>query len=233
MALSKLEIQQMLREMNVKFGADETYEDLKHRLQQENHSLWLKSVSGNRSTGGGKARVVVRKRRQTKPPVSETTDTESPATKNKVTKVTSRENLGDDGRKTKLVNRPRPMDKPEPGQHWKTAADGTQPFNRTKNVFSSVLRRAKFCCERCGKKSGKGPGAFELQPYYIQPLAEGGEHSIKNVVALCPPCLETMETDPSAKELKELKRKTRSRLYDSLEVVRKKKNTKRRHPPSD
>lgn len=74
--------------------------------------------------------------------------------------------------------------------------------------------------------------AFELKPYHIQPLSDGGEHSIKNVVALCPSCLETIDADPSAKELKELKRKTRSRLYGSLQVVRK-KNTKRRHPASD
>jgi hypothetical protein len=46
MTLSKLEIQQMLREMNVKFDADETLDALKQRLQKEHHSLWLKSGVG-------------------------------------------------------------------------------------------------------------------------------------------------------------------------------------------
>ncbi|WP_419655603.1 uncharacterized protein Dvar_46950 [Desulfosarcina variabilis str. Montpellier] len=230
MALSKLELQQMLREMNVKFSADETYEELKHRLQQKNHSLWLKSVSGSQTAKGGKTRVVVRKRKETRPPADENG---APATEQRVTKPRYPERLGDGDRKQKFANRPRPVDKPAPGQHWKSAADGTEPFNRTKNVFNSVLRRAKHCCERCGQKSASGSQAFELQPYHIQPLSEGGEHSIKNVVALCPSCLEAMDQDPSAKELKELKRKTRSRLYDSLQVVRKKKNTRRRRPASD
>lgn len=233
MALSKLELQQMLREMNVKFDADETYEELKHRLQQENHSLWLKSVSENRTANGGGKRVVVRKRKETRSPEGETAENRAPTTEKKSTIISSREHSGDDGRRHKPANRPRPVNKPEPGQPWKPAADGTQPFNRTKNVFKSVLRRAKHYCERCGKRSGNGPQAFELQPYHIQPLSEGGEHSIKNVVALCPSCLETMDADPSAKELKELKRKTRCRLYDSLQVVRKKRNTKRRHSASD
>jgi hypothetical protein len=232
MALSKLEIQQMLREMNVKFGADETYGELKHRLQKENHSLWLKSVSGNRTANGGKPRVVVRKRKETTQPADEAA-ADVLATQKKVTHPSFHESLGSDGHRYKPANRPKPVDKPAPGQHWKPAADGTEPFNRTKNVFNSVLRRAKHCCERCGKRPGDGRQAFELQPYHIQPLSEGGEHSIKNVVALCPSCVEAMNADPSAKELKDLKRKTRSRLYDSLQVVRKKKNTRRRHSASD
>ncbi|WP_054690946.1 hypothetical protein [Desulfosarcina cetonica] len=57
MTLSKLEIQQMLREMNVKFDADETYDELKQRLQKENHSLWLKSVSGDRGATRPESKV--------------------------------------------------------------------------------------------------------------------------------------------------------------------------------
>ena len=232
MTLSKLELQQMLREMNVKFSADETYEELKHRLQQENHSLWLKSVSNNRTANGGRSRVVVRRRKETRQSAGEADQISTPATKTKVSPFSSHEGVGEDGLRHRPASRPRPIDKPSPGQHWKPAADGTKPFNRTKNVFSSVLKRAKHCCERCGKRPGDDAQAFELQPYHIQPLSDGGEHSIKNVVALCPSCLEAIDADPSARELKELKRKTRSRLYGSLQVVRK-KNTKRRHPASD
>ena len=64
MTLSKLEVQQMLREMNVKFSADETLDALKQRLQKENHSLWLKSVSGSRTADGKSEKVRVRKRKK-------------------------------------------------------------------------------------------------------------------------------------------------------------------------
>jgi hypothetical protein len=229
MALSKLEIQQMLREMNVKFNADESYEELKHRLQQEHHSLWLKSVSGNRFPDGGNESVVVRKRKRKNPTEMEAAEAANQPARPALSEKSARRAVTDHNRKPEPAYRPRPVEKPAPGKPWKPAADGTEPFNRAKNVFSSVLRRAKRCCERCGKRSGEGPHAFELEPFYIQPLSQGGEHSIKNMVALCPGCREAIETDPSAKEIKELKRKTRFPLYDSLQVVRKKSISLRRH----
>ncbi|WP_372683019.1 HNH endonuclease, partial [Desulfosarcina sp.] len=131
-------------------------------------------------------------------------------------------------RKPESAPRSQAIDKPEPGKPWKAAADGTEPFNRKKNVFDSVLKRSRMCCECCGTRTGEGTGSDRLEPYYILPLLQGGEHSIKNVVALCPACRSSMETDPDPKTIKELKRKTRSKLYASLQVVRKKKARSRR-----
>ncbi len=223
MALSKLEIQQMLREMNVKFDAHETYEQLKHRLQQEHHSLWLKSGSQNRPGSSNVPRTVVRKRRKKIPPEAESIDSPMHTAHKTAAEKSTRPGISGNGRQPVPPRRMRPIEKPAPGKPWKPAGDGTQPFTRTKNVFKSVLKRAKNRCERCGKETGEGPQAVELHPYYIQPIAEGGEHSIKNMVGLCPSCLEAMEKDPSSKDIKALKRKTRSRLYDSLQVVRKKR----------
>jgi hypothetical protein len=229
MALTKLEIQQMLREMNVKFSADETYDALKLRLQQENHSLWLKSVSNNRSGGNDSRRVVVRKRKRGTSD-GETAGTDAPSDQKPVFEKDTRRGTTGQGHKPETAYVPRAIEKPESGKPWKAAADGTQPFNRTKNVFQSVLKRAKHCCEHCGAKAGTDPDGKELVPFYIQPISGGGEHSIKNMVALCPVCVAVMEAGPSAKDIKELKRKTRSRLYGSLQVVRKKK-TPARHDP--
>lgn len=228
MTLSKLEIQQMLREMNVKFDADETYEELKARLQQENHSLWLKSMSSGRHAPDGAGKILVRKRKKASP---EPPDADMPPARQK-----------SDARGTQLPSsqrsrgasdpfRPRPIEKPEPGKPWKAAADGVTPFNRKKNVFESVLRRAGGKCERCGQAAGPGTTAGELIAYHIDPLDRGGEHSIKNVVAVCPTCREMLENDPSARDVKDLKRKTRSRLYDSLQVIRK-KTIRTRRPAS-
>ena len=174
MTLSKLEIQQMLREMNVKFDADETYAELKHRLQQENHSLWLKSVSGDRGTQGTDKRVVVRKRRKTGSDAQDTDDRDLHSNRKATVGKNRRDEAHDHDRRNKPAYPSRPVDKPSPGQHWKSAADGTEPFNRTKNVFDSVLKRARNCCERCGVKCGEGKGRVELEPYYIEPLARGG-----------------------------------------------------------
>ena len=223
MALSRTEIQQMLREMNIKFEPDEPYEALKQRLQQKNHSLWLKSIRGR--TGS----VRVRKRPSPLPPSGRTDDPPCGAS--------PREALSGPGRPTaprvdrKPVPPSRPIEKPSAGKPWKTAAEGTQPFNRTQNVFDFVLRRARNCCEGCGARSGRLPDGDKLQPFHILPLSQGGQHSVKNVVALCPACREALAAHPSAKTIKDLKRKTRTKLYEAVKTVRKRSVGRRqRHP---
>jgi len=228
MALSKLEIQQMLREMNVKFSADETYEDLKQRLQKENRSLWLKAVSESRAEGGSSKNVFVRKRRKQStpqnPPSDPTAEAENLGTERK---PAFRSDASRSRRRQPSVPR-HVIEKPAPGKPWKEAASGTEPFNRKKKVFETILRRSRMCCENCGKHCDAAAGKPDLQPFTIIPLEEGGEHTIKNVVALCPDCLAALQTDPDPKTIKALKRKTRVRIYDSLEVVRKKKVRARR-----
>ncbi len=231
MTLSKLEIQQMLREMNVKFDADETLESLKQRLQQKNHSLWLNSVSGKRIAADGTEKIIVRKRKKEASPQDPMAD--SPRVSAKLDESGKPITRGAPGypRKPESSYRPQPIEKPAPGKPWKASADGTVPFNRKKKVFDSVLRRARMCCECCGNPSGEATGSTDLEPFHILPLSAGGEHTIKNVVALCPACMEGMGNDPDPKAIKDLKRKTRAKLYDSLQVVRKKKVHSRRRDP--
>jgi hypothetical protein len=224
MQLSRLEIQQMLREMNVKFSADETFEALKQRLQQENHARWLKSVAGGREDEKKLGRQVVRKRKKAKPPQASTPDIQE--TPSEPRKRRSKQSSAEQPKAP--VFRRHPIDKPAPGKPWKEAADGIEPFNRKKKVFESVLRRSRMCCEGCGNLADEDSGQPDLTPFHIQPLDQGGEHSVKNVVALCPTCLETIQTDPDLKIIKELKRRARAKLYDSLEVVRKKKGRGRK-----
>ena len=232
MTLSKLEIQQMLREMNVKFEADATYDELRQLLQQENHNRWLKSTSGNRSTAGATQRILVKKRKKEAPSPDSTTDPTSGSTKVEASGKSAARTAAGYPRRPEPTYRPQAIEKPAPGKPWKAAADGTEPFNRQKNVFASVLRRAGMCCEHCGVKNGGETGAADLEPYHVLPLSQGGEHSIKNVVALCPACRDAMENNPEPKAIKDLKRKTRSKLYDSLQVEKKKPARTRRRFPS-
>ena len=90
-------------------------------------------------------------------------------------------------------------------------------------------------CECCGTQTGQGTESdFSLKPYHIEPLDQGGEDSVKNVVALCPTCFDKMGKNPDGKCIKALKRKTRAKLYDTLQVVKKKsrKNRHRFYPPT-
>ena len=232
MTLSKLEIQQMLREMNVKFNVDDSYQTLKHRLQEENHNQWLKSVSKCRASAGTTNKVVVRKRKKEAQAPDASSDIQDLSARLDSFEEAARRRKADYPRNAEPVYRPHPIEKPGPGKPWKTVADGTEPFNRKKNVFASVLQRAAMGCECCGIKVEPGDSTGALKPYHLQPISRGGEHSTKNVVALCPACLERVQTAPSSKAIKDLKRKTRSRLYDSLEVIRKNTGYARRPFPS-
>jgi 5-methylcytosine-specific restriction enzyme A len=222
MTLSKLEIQQMLREMNVKFHADDTYEALKQRLQAENHSLWLKSMSTTRSPTGGAEKIRIRKRKPEASLPDQAADPPGTSIKPETSVKPRKRITREGGDRSETASRRPPIEKPLPGEPWKAAAEGTEPFNRKKHVFDNVLRRARMCCERCGIRSGHENPTVRLEPYYILPLSQGGEHSIKNVVALCPACRDALIEVPSQKAIKDLKRKTRSKLHHSLQVLKKK-----------
>lgn len=228
MKLKRLEIQQMLREMNIKFDADETYDALKQRLQQENHRRWLKSVSKSRSADVETEKSGLRIRKKAVAPQDSATGPPSDSAKPQPSKKPSALTAPAVPRVPEPSHKSRPIEKPAPGKPWKAAADGTEPFNRKKKVFDSVLRRAKRCCEWCGSKADESGGDNRLQPYHILAMLQGGEHSIKNVVALCPACRVAIENNPDPKLIKALKRKTRSRLYDPLQVLRKKPACRRR-----
>ena len=231
MGLSKLEIQQMLREMNVKFEAEESYVSLKNRLQQENHSLWLKSVSARMSADGKKERTVVRKRKRIDPLKEAVDGGQSEASEpiEPASRPTERSSTVNG----KTSRRQPRIEKPMAGKPWKDVANGTEPFNRKKKVFETVLRRAGNSCERCGSKPGVGNTDDSLAPYHIVPLEQGGEHSSKNVVALCPDCLKATVDDPDPKTIKALKRRTRAKLYDSVKVERRATRRSRRRSLRD
>ncbi len=231
MTLSRREIEQMLREMHIKFDADETVDALEQRLRQEHHRRWLKSVSASRSADRGNSRIRVKKRKKEVLAQSPITGPPSESAQPETSGKRSPGTVPDHPRKPEPGFRARPMDKPAPGKPWKAAADGTEPFNRKKKVFESVLRRARMCCECCGTKAREGIGAEGLEPYHILPLSQGGEHSIKNVVALCPACRLAMHNDPDPKAIKHLKRQTRAKLYDSVQVVKKKTARNRQADP--
>jgi len=60
-------------------------------------------------------------------------------------------------------------------------------FERSPQVRSHVLARAKGECEWCGAKGFETrAGSVYLETHHIQPLSEKGSDTVSNVIALCP-----------------------------------------------
>jgi 5-methylcytosine-specific restriction protein A len=63
----------------------------------------------------------------------------------------------------------------------------TNVYERSPQVRSYVLSRAKGHCEWCGELGFKTTsGSIYLETHHIQPLSEEGSDSVDNVIALCP-----------------------------------------------
>ncbi|WP_431289820.1 HNH endonuclease [Burkholderia cepacia] len=67
----------------------------------------------------------------------------------------------------------------------------TTAFDRDPNILALVLRRAQGFCQECGNPSPfsrKKDGTPYLEVHHRVPLAQGGDDSLENAVALCPNC---------------------------------------------
>ena len=64
-------------------------------------------------------------------------------------------------------------------------------YNRNPDVVAEVLERAKGCCQKCNKPAPfnrKANGKPYLEVHHKKQLANGGEDSVENAIALCPNC---------------------------------------------
>lgn len=64
-------------------------------------------------------------------------------------------------------------------------------FNRNQYVIAEVLDRAKGICERCKKSAPfirDNNNSPYLEVHHKTPLAEGGDDTVENAIALCPNC---------------------------------------------
>lgn len=224
MHLTKLELQEMLREMGVKFSHTESYENLKKMFQEENHMRWMGKGHFSGQQRKGLEKRVIRKRATTGEPemvmLSNRAIGDRGASASQsaaLSKNIRQMNLREKGRTKTLFSKPeKPETEPSPP---KTTAP---IFDRSRDVFSTVLRRAQNCCELCGCRSHSDQDHCDfLKPFYIQPVDSGGEISIKNVVALCSECHDRLTTDSQPSDLKQLKRKARDKIIRAIQVERK------------
>ena len=211
MNLSKIELQEMLREMGLKFSPEASYDELRRMFQNENHRRWL---GANRPDG---PKRVVRRRRTASPapvdPPLTPVEAQLPPQAESPTPEAS----------DRVPAKPRVRPRRELPARRPRQAD-TEPVivDRRQNVFATVLRRAKRCCELCDTPvpETENGATTSLSPFYLTPLSDGGQEVIKNVVALCPGCRLKLETDPLPADLKTLKRKARQKVISSVVVIR-------------
>lgn len=67
----------------------------------------------------------------------------------------------------------------------------TKVFKRNADVIAEVLIRANGICEKCGKKAPfnrVSDGTPYLEVHHIKRLADGGEDTVENTMAVCPNC---------------------------------------------
>lgn len=211
MNLSKIELQEMLREMGLKFSATTSYDELRQMFQDENHRRWL-----GQNRPDGPKRVIRRRRPQPaaapeeSPPVEGGPSSDEP-------EASQPEQT--DQRSKAPKTRPR---RELPSRRFTRRDDAPVVFDRQQNVFATVLRRAKRRCELCDAATPEDAAQSKgfLSPFYLVPLSEGGQEVIKNVVALCPECLSKLDAQSTAADLKTLKRKARQKVISSVVVIR-------------
>lgn len=67
----------------------------------------------------------------------------------------------------------------------------TKSFKRNVDVIAEVLIRANGICEKCSKKAPfkrKTDGTPYLEVHHLKRLADGGEDTVANAIAVCPNC---------------------------------------------
>lgn len=72
-----------------------------------------------------------------------------------------------------------------------TSTVTTTVFNRNPDVVAEVLLRAGGNCEGCTKAAPfkrRSDGSPYLEVHHRTPLAQGGDDTIENAIALCPNC---------------------------------------------
>ena len=154
MHLTKLELQEMLREMGVKFSHTESYENLKKLFQEENHMRWMGKVSSNgqhpkrnskrvirkRATNSSKEMVVLSKPTAARNSAMPASGSISKSNKHMTLKSKNRRKLQHPRSKISTSKIPHTVEQSEVAK-------------RNKDIFATVLRRSQHCCELCGYRS--------------------------------------------------------------------------------
>lgn len=201
--LSTIQLQGMLREMGVKFSADESHEGLLKLLKEENHKKWLGlDEEGNVA----KDKVVIKRKAKRNDLIITDEPDDTIIIENK------KEVLSESTRPTRDFKKSAAKVEILP-EHYKNIKNVKSYSKASRNVENLVMRRADGSCELCGEEG-------TLEHHYILSLEDGGENNVKNIVALCKSCIGIEKFSKS--HIKVMKRKARSRISKDITIVYKK-----------
>lgn len=244
--LTKIELQDMLREMGVNFSHEESHETLMEMFKQENHRRWLGAVRNQgASSRASLGRNKIRRRRGTI--TQSITPPPLPSVKEKVLSIFKEELLAAskrpaekpvekkieekfDGMVESVSEKTKPQfAEPESfeSKSFERETFDQQPVMIDKdallNLEKQLMKRAHKSCELCliPFKIGEDSHPLDFNIFYITKRINGGRDTLKNTVALCGFCNSKVSKDPSKMVLTTLKKKARSRVLPPLVVMKK------------
>ncbi len=209
------ELQEILREMGVKFSHQDTYEELKALFHKENHRRWMGVKGPDGARVPSRTRRVIRRRKDdiTNPINADTRPPGKPENE-RLRGAPPAASMPKANRKPTFPRVQRPVMKQDVAiTREREMPPGDKIIGPQRNVLKSVMRRAGNGCELC--EDANAPD--RLAPFYLTPLDEGGTETVKNVVVLCPECFLKMQASDSPHEYKLLMRKARSRISSIIE----------------
>jgi hypothetical protein len=189
--LNKSQLQEMLREMGIKYTADATKAQLAEILQETHHSNWLRSAS-NAEKG-----TTVRNRRKLANAHRETVASVKPE------KAAERTDYKKSDPAKPRHNKRIPTGNPKSGKLSFTAEN---IFDPTVDLENKAMKRSGGKCELCGERQNKDRSLKTC--FYIDP-PEGVNRTAKHIAALCTDCYEKIAARKLPEPIKSLKKKLR------------------------
>ena len=221
LSLTKIEIQEILREMGVKISHKSTYEELVEIYKKENHRRWL-GISDNPRIRPKAERVkgFVRRRPamiSSKIEPMPSAPLPDPETHNNHQSVKANKSMAPEPPPKSLNDNP-PVSDVSTDVNPVTPP---MPVIINESVRDMAMKRAKGFCELCEKPVANEGNNVEdsLQLFYFSSDSDSVNKNIKSVALLCPDCFKRMDRKIEKKDISKLKKMARRRISAPLVVM--------------
>lgn len=228
LSLTKIQIQEVLREMGVKISHKSTYEELVEIYRKENHKRWLGISDDPRITPKAeRVKGFVRRRPGNLSSKMERIEPVSqPNRENSETHLSAKANESKEPEfPQKSLNDNPPVSDVSPDVDPDIDNDKQAvPAILNKNIRDMVMKRAKGCCELCEKSADNEENHEDatMQLFDLLPESDSVNKTVKSVVALCSDCYKRMCRERQKKDISKLKKMARRRISAPLVVMEKK-----------
>ncbi|MFH0726873.1 MAG: hypothetical protein V2B19_11080 [Pseudomonadota bacterium] len=210
-SLNKKQLQETLRQMGIGYPPSASKEDLLKSLQRENQNQWIRLADNG---GSVHSKRIVRKKSgrieavSVEPQQGERIDKHSQRNAPPIPRIEKRVQRRDPIRKTEWLEL-----KPEPDSSGNSSPPVVQSAKELKEY---ALKRADGICELCDTPINGAEDRL-MACFFIDP-SEGRNRTAKEVAALCPDCVNRVQTQHLSKDIKILKRKARRKRISEVKI---------------